>query len=755
MRESILVKILKYGIYATAFVPLVIFKDFISPFHFGKVVIFRSIIDVLFVFYLVLIWHNKSYLPGWQAGLPSRNLIFLSIGVFTAVFGLTTLTSVQPFDSFWGYLERMGGFWSFLHYFAYFIILTSIFRKKEDWTQLINVVLFVGFLSALYGFFQKTDIAFFVGSGGRGRIFGTIGNAALFAGYELIVSFLALTQLFSKDRISGLGRMFYTATFFVASLAILMTATRGAILGLVVGVFIFFTFYVLSHKSRKLRTAFICVVALIVVAVFVSQIFKDSKFITGSRYLVRVTDLSFSSYTVQTRFWAWQAGLKGWQESPKTILLGWGPENFNIPFSKNFNPNFYVGPGSETLFDRAHNMFVEILVTMGVVGFAAYIAIFYFLLRSLWRLLRRKFKENQKDEALYYAGLFSLIVAYIIHSFFFFDTSANFILFFTVLGLISFLSSGSNNIHESPHIVKKLSNSGLLAMVVLLAATSFLIYETNILPSMANYATTRAIVRGWGNDPVGAVEKFKESVAYNTFGTYEYRHRYAIFTFDNYAKLGDANYIQDVISEVKKNAESHPVDYLPQLYLARLYIVLGKDDPKSEYNDMALTHARRAIELSPTFVRAYYETGQIYLNKKEPQNAIEEFKKAAELQPDVGVTYWYWGSVEAERGNLDEAARVFEKAFTAKYSYTASDAELLKIAGLYVDRKNFSMLANIYERLMTLQEPNPQNHATLSYVYAQLGRIDEAVEQARKAVALDPSFEAEAKIFVNSLGREW
>src|SRR3989344_9040885 len=131
MRESILVKILKYGIYLTAFVPLVIFKDFISPFHFGKVVIFRSMIDVLFVFYLVLVWNNKSY-------LPARNLIFWSVGVFTAVFGLTTLTSIQPYDSFWGYLERMGGFWSFLHYFAYFIILTSVFRKQEDWLRLMK-----------------------------------------------------------------------------------------------------------------------------------------------------------------------------------------------------------------------------------------------------------------------------------------------------------------------------------------------------------------------------------------------------------------------------------------------------------------------------------------------------------------------------------------------------------------------------------------------------------------------------------------
>ena len=40
--ESNLVKFLRFGIYLTAFVPLIIFKDFISPFHFGKVVVFRE-----------------------------------------------------------------------------------------------------------------------------------------------------------------------------------------------------------------------------------------------------------------------------------------------------------------------------------------------------------------------------------------------------------------------------------------------------------------------------------------------------------------------------------------------------------------------------------------------------------------------------------------------------------------------------------------------------------------------------------------
>ena len=118
-------------------------------------------------------------------------ILYLFAG-WTLFFGITTVTSVNPYLSFWGSLERMGGLWTFLHYLVYFVILISVFRTKEDWFRLLKVVVFVGVLSALYGFGQKTNISFFIGSGGRERIFGTIGNAALFAGYQIVNLFLAL-----------------------------------------------------------------------------------------------------------------------------------------------------------------------------------------------------------------------------------------------------------------------------------------------------------------------------------------------------------------------------------------------------------------------------------------------------------------------------------------------------------------------------------------------------------------------------------
>src|SRR3989344_5385768 len=177
-RVPVLVRVLQWGAYAVALVPLIIFSEFISPFHFGKVIVFRSIVEIMAVFYFVLVLKDRSW-------LPRRNPIFLVFTLLTAAFGITTITSVNQYLSFWGSLERMGGFWTFFHYFIFFVIMISVFKTKNDWLNLLRLTIFVGLLSAFYGFGQKTDIKFFIGSGGRARIFGTIGNAALFAGYEL------------------------------------------------------------------------------------------------------------------------------------------------------------------------------------------------------------------------------------------------------------------------------------------------------------------------------------------------------------------------------------------------------------------------------------------------------------------------------------------------------------------------------------------------------------------------------------------
>src|SRR3989338_7877050 len=321
-RESNLVKFVRFGIYLTAIVPLIIFKDFISPFHFGKVIVFRSLIEVVGVLYLILVLKDRSYLPR-----PDK--IFWAFLLFTAAFTLTTVTSVLPYPSFWGSLERMGGLWTFWHYFLFYIILTSVLTKKEHWFRMLDITIIAGILSAFYGF-----------------------------------------------------------AFAITSIAVLMTAVWGSLLAYAVGMMFFLFLFGTYNRSRFGRMVFSGLVGLVIIFIVFSFLFKDSQFVKSSGYLSRITDMSLRSPTTETRFWAWEAGFKGWVDNPKTILLGWGPENFNIPFSKNFNPKFFIGSGSETLFDRAHNMFIETLVTMGLVGLFAYLGIFIVAFSYLRQFLK-------------------------------------------------------------------------------------------------------------------------------------------------------------------------------------------------------------------------------------------------------------------------------------------------------------------------------------------------------------------------------
>src|SRR4030042_2184910 len=188
MKYPFLVRFLRWLIYASAFVPLIIFSQYISPFHFGKIVVFRSMVELMLVLYLLVLWRDRSY-------VPRMTPVLWAVLAFAGAFLLTTFTSVNQYASFWGTLERMGGLFTFWHYVMFVIVATSVLRTQDEWLRFFQISIAVSVLSALYGFGQKTDIGFFIGSGGRERIFGTIGNAALFAGYEIVNMFLALMLL--------------------------------------------------------------------------------------------------------------------------------------------------------------------------------------------------------------------------------------------------------------------------------------------------------------------------------------------------------------------------------------------------------------------------------------------------------------------------------------------------------------------------------------------------------------------------------
>jgi tetratricopeptide (TPR) repeat protein len=814
--EASLAKALRLSVYAVAFVPLIIFPSFVSTFHFGKVVIFRSMVEILAVMYVALLWQDRSY-------LPRPNRIFWGVLVFTLAFTITTVTSINPHTSLWGTLERMGGLWTFWHYYVYFVIATSVLRTRPEWRRLLRTTVMISILSSMHGILQRTGWQFIIGSGGQERIFGTLGNPALFAGYEIVCFFLALMLYFDRihagkekrsasdkgqgqlwtivgtsvavlsyllfykvaltqavdadthplfwawplvvsmvwgiSRTIGFGeeRIWLPVAIVLDFIAIILTSVRGSFLALGVGLCTFIAMYYFQYRTQLTRMSFIPLGALAALAgiffiLLATPVTHDGPPVASNivqRLWGTFVDTSQESYTLKTRIWAWKAGIKGWEESPKTILLGWGPEMFNIPFSKHFDPMFLNEASAQTFYDRAHNMFVEVLVTMGLLGLTAYLFMYWSLGKSLIEIRR------QGNERMLGMGLVSLVVAYVIHNLFIFDTAANFLVFFTAMGFVSCVITPERRVA----IPQPLPVAGLRvpALIAMAAIMGYLIWHTNVVPCKANYATSRAItMRGQGNF-YGAAQAYLEAIAYRVPGQYEFRHGFAQFLIESLAseKMTPerTQMINVAIQEVQKNADGSPLDYLPLFHIGRLYITLGKDDPASPYNDEALKYSLAALALSPKLVRTYYEIAQAYLNKKDYDHAIEYFRQAAALNPTVGISYWYWGMTEFERGNPESGWRLVNVAFAKDYD--PSEGDLLRLAVSNQKIGAMDRLVEIYQTLIRKAPAKSDYHATLAMAYARTGQTQRAIAAAKKAAQLDPKLEPKAREFVHQIGGQW
>ncbi|MDP2934447.1 MAG: O-antigen ligase family protein [bacterium] len=743
--SSLYVKILKWGIFISLFLPLVIFSQYISPFHFGKMIIFRILVELMAVFYFVLILIDKSYRPKWSP-------VLIGFSVFTVLYVLMGIIGVDFYNSFWGSLERMGGIFSFLHFWVYFVILISIIKSKKDWQKVLKISVLVGFLSILFAYGQRLELGnFFVGWQHGERVIGTIGNPALFAGYLLFIIYLALLFLLQKETpIKEKG--FFVAVIILGVPVLLMTAVRGAMLSLLGSALLLILFFIFKASSKKARIGLLIAIILIVSLAGIAWTNKDSSWVKNISWLSRLTDISKGTDTIQTRLWSWDSAINGWKERP---IFGWGPENFTFLHMKYFDARHFTHMGSETIWDRAHNMVLEQLSTTGVVGLLSYLSIFFII----FYLLVKRFKQGRVDK-IDFGVVGVMIIAYFGQNLFIFDTFANYFLFFLSLGYINFLTQDSlkeENTEQEKTIIQKTPSPFLITILLILAI--ILGYQTGIKPAQANFACTRAIIAGRDGNGQKALDKYREALNYkNPQGAYEIRHKLAAFVIQvvdsqrQKNKDFDPAILYYAISETEKNVEKYSLDTTPYLYIGRMYILLMSKEPGA--GDKAEQYIQKAIDLNPNNPRIWYEMGQAKLSNKKYQESYDSFKKALDLNPKVNLSWWFLSNVAFQLERYDEAVYDAEKAIELGYSgYQSSITDLMRLVTIYEKSGNYSKVLEYYIMAAEEQPQNPQIHASLAVAYAKMGYRDEAIKSALKAAELDPGFKDEADKFIQSLSR--
>lgn len=149
----------------------------------------------------------------------------------------------------------------------------------------------------------------------------------------------------------------------------------------------------------------------------------------------------------------------------------------------------------------------------------------------------------------------------------------------------------------------------------------------------------------------------------------------------------------------------------------------------------------QALNLDPNYLPAYSALASLYINSKQEDRAIAQYQKIISLRPDNATAYTLIGILEDQRKNYDVAADNYRKALEkdANASIAANNlAWLYAVTG----KGNIDEAVRLAQSVVQ-KHPNVAGFAdTLGWVYYKKNLHTAAVEQLRKAVALN---EADAR----------
>ncbi len=722
--------VLLAGIFIAPLTPLIVTKFLFFPFITGKNFFFRIVVEIIASLWLIMAVYDKRY-------RPKKSWILYFFSVFVAVLVLATIFGANPYRSFWSNFERMEGLITYLHLFAYFLILSISLNKEKLWKIFFNISLGVSFFVAIYGLLQLTGTLAIHQS--DVRLDATLGNASYLAIYMVFHIFIAL-WLFLKDR--NWYRWFYIPVTVLETVILYYTATRGAILGFVGGLFLSLLIISLFSESKKIKIAAVSFIGAIVLFAGVFFLVKDSDFVRHSPVLSRFSSISMSDLGTQSRFVVWKISWEGFKEKP---IFGWGPENYNLVFNKYYEPVLWA---QEPWFDRAHNVFFDKLTTSGILGLLAYLGLFgaplfYILLR------RKKYGFSVYDSGI----LTGMFAAYFFHNIFVFDNIVSSIVFCSFLAYIHFrtIDSGQflrdEKIFSSPDDYKK---PALVSFITI--AGVFVIYSANVSGILSANSLLSGIMHkevGFNNPEVAeqefkaSLDYFKKSIAYDSFGTPEAREHLANFS----SRLFDFTQASDEIkmkvfdaasSEMKKQIEESPDDIRYLLFGSSLY-------NEAKMYDEAIVLLKKAVELSPRKQQIYFELATSYINKKDYENCVPILKTAFDLDPAYDEARVIYAMALIMSGRESEGENLLKEKYGTEILV---DERLIRA---YIERGDYHKVAAILEKLVEQSPDNAQYQLRLGASYLQIGQREKAIAQIQKVIELEPNFKEQGEYYINEI----
>ncbi len=157
--------------------------------------------------------------------------------------------------------------------------------------------------------------------------------------------------------------------------------------------------------------------------------------------------------------------------------------------------------------------------------------------------------------------------------------------------------------------------------------------------------------------------------------------------------------------------------------LPALHLNIGNLYFRQEQNDQALEQYRKAVELNPSYVSAYYQKGLVYRRLGDIDQALEHFDTSIDLA--------------REAGDLENVER----------SQRAARDHLVFLASELIEQEYFHRALDLLNRAAGYGE-SVSLHYRFAEVYNNQRRYSDALESARRALELETGSRAErARIY--------
>ncbi len=638
-----------------------------------------------------------------------QNLLNLPILIFLLSQVISTIFSIHPRTSFFGYYTRFhGGLLSTIVYSFHFFLIVNNFNQKQIQT-LIKSALIASIIVSVYAIpeklgvspscillRQKFDVSCWV-QDVQSRVFATFGQPNWLAAYLATLFPFSLYYYFLQEKSAEFfshktQKMFWLCGSIFIFIATIFTQSRSGILAVTFSTVLFFVFkykkkivgFFLKLFEQKQKIMLILLgFFLVTTLVFVNFPLPSLPILSHIKIVGLIKENSFSQQFLANsstdqgvlitpseniRLVVWKGAIKIWQRYP---VFGSGPETFAYSYYLDRPLEHNTLSEWDFLYNKAHNELLNTLANTGLVGLISYLIVQIVSIVLAIKLIE-KFSVNQQRQTELFVIILS-ILAINITNFFGFST--------VMIGVLNYLLFAYLAILSCPRTIKKTQLDQKPTLFQLLTLICLSLITVHSLISVASI---------WQAD-------------------YFFTKGKTLIQASEYQSGVD--YLQKAILLSPKEALFY--DELANTYASIAVEFLQLENPElaREFADLAIKTSDKTLELNSVHLNFYQTRASIFsklalIDISYLEDAHKTLLTAQKMAPTHPKLVFHQAKIELSMGKQEDSINTIIKAIELKPNYHEAR---YKLGQIFEESGDCLQAKEQYKYILKNIIPNDQN----------------------------------------------